>query len=290
MENMDKDHLLHKYLNGTATSGEIRTLEADSAYSPYIKIASTAKSFETPLFKEKDNFNAITSKLADPSKVRPISPWKVIYRVAAAVVILFVGYLFIAGSETTISTQIAEKKEFLLPDASQVHLNSQSQISFYENKWNQKRSLKLEGEAFFKVHKGKVFSVKTSQGIVQVLGTQFNVFTRDSLFSIKCYEGQVSVSYSNTTVLVPAGTIIEIHNQNRIEKSKIVTVSPNWIANESTFQNVSLSLVLEELKRQYPINLISHNIVGKNFTGSFTHNDLNVALRSICGIFVYWRQ
>jgi len=218
MENMDKEHLLHKYLNGTATPEEIRTLEADSAYSSYIKIANTAKSFETPLFKEKDNFNAITSKLADPPKVRPISSLKVIYRVAAAVVILFVGYLFIAGSETTISTQIAEKKEFLLPDASQVHLNSQSQISFYENKWNQKRSLKLEGEAFFKVHKGKVFSVQTSQGIVQVLGTQFNVFTRGSLFSIKCFEGQLSVSYSDTTILVPAGTMIEIHNQNRIEK------------------------------------------------------------------------
>lgn len=282
MEKMDKEHLLHKYLNGTATPEEIITLEVDPTYSSYIKIANTAESFETPMFREEDNFNAIASKLADPSKVRPIRSLKVIYRVAAAVIILFVGYLFISGNETTISTQIAEKKEFMLPDASQVHLNSQSQISFDGNKWNQKRSLKLEGEAFFKVHKGKLFIVNTSQGFVQVLGTRFNVFSRDSLFSIKCYEGLVSVSYSDTTVQVPAGTMIEIRNQNRIEKSKIATASPNWIANESTFQNVSLSLVLEELKRQYPINLISQNIVDKNFTGSFTHKDLNVALRSIC--------
>ena len=281
-ERMDKERLLHNYLNRNATPEEIRSLEADPSYSSYIKIANTAKSFEIPLFREEDNFNAISSKLADTPKVRPINSLKIFYRVAAAVVILFVGYLFIAESETTISTQIAEKKEFLLPDASQVHLNSRSQISFSKNKWDQQRSVKLEGEAFFKVQKGKIFSVKTSQGIVQVLGTSFNVFTRDSRFSVKCYEGLVSVAYKDTTAQVPAGTMIEIRNQNIIQKSNIATSSPNWIANESTFQNVSLSLVLEELKRQYPINLISQNIVNKKFTGSFTHNDLNVALRSIC--------
>ncbi|MEM7087907.1 MAG: FecR domain-containing protein [Bacteroidota bacterium] len=30
------------------------------------------------------------------------------------------------------------------------------------------------------------------------------------------------------------------------------------------------------------MKLISQNMVNKKFTGSFTHNDLNVALRSIC--------
>ena len=83
MERMDKERLLHNYLNGNATPEEIRTLEADPSYSSYIKIANTAKSFEIPLFREEDNFNAISSKLADTPKVRPINSLKIFYRVAA---------------------------------------------------------------------------------------------------------------------------------------------------------------------------------------------------------------
>jgi transmembrane sensor len=42
-------------------------------------------------------------------------------------------------------------------------------------------------------------------------------------------------------------------------------------------------LVLEELKRQYSIKLTAKfNGTDQRFTGSFTHSDLNLALKSIC--------
>jgi len=280
--NMDKEYLLHKYLNGTASPEEIKILSADPQYLSYLKIAKTTLGFETPSFKKEDNFETITSQIRNTPKVKQLHPRRKLMGFAAAILILLVGYLFIQGFETTITTQIAEKKDFLLPDASQVQLNSQSAISFHKKKWNQNRSLQLKGEAFFKVTKGSTFSVHTPQGVVQVLGTQFNVFSRDSLFNIKCYEGLVSVVYKDSTIQVPAGIMLDIRSKNNIKKSKIVTFTPNWIANESTFENVSLSLVLEELQRQYPIKIISQIIVNKKFTGSFTHTDLSIALRSIC--------
>ena len=279
---MKKEQLLHRYLNGTASPEEIKTLEGDAEFMSYIKIATATEGFDTPLHDKELDFNLLRSKLADPEKEKSLRPRYLFMKVAAALIILVAGYLLVQDNNTYITTEIAEKENFLLPDASQVTLNAQSEVSFNEKKWDEARTLSLEGEAFFKVKKGEKFSVETPQGVVEVLGTQFNVFTRGNRFEIKCYEGLVSVTYKDTTLQVPAGSRVEITDINNIHSSSIAAISPNWILNESTFENVSLSLVLEELKRQYPIKLTSLNMVNKKFTGSFTHNDLNVALRSIC--------
>ena len=281
-EQMEKEQLLHRFLNGTATPEEIKILETDAAYASYMKISKATQGFQTPAFDADWNYVKINEIRSENSKVKRLKPLQLFLKVAAAVTILFAGYLFMQDGETTIRTQIAEKQDFFLPDSSRITLNAQSEISYHKSKWNQERTLRLQGEAFFRVEKGKTFSVQTNQGVITVLGTQFNVFSRDTLLNIKCYEGLVSVNFSDTTVQIPAGTGLKIINQDRIRKSEVVNFSPNWIANESTFENVSLSLVLEELKRQYPIMITSHNIVDKKFTGSFTHTDLNVALRSIC--------
>jgi len=279
---MKKEQLLHRYLNGTASPEEIKTLEADAEFMSYVKIASATQGFETPLFDTELSYHLLDSKLDRSARERSLRPRYLFMKIAAALVIFVAGYLLVRDTNTTITTEIAEKENFLLPDESQVTLNAQSEISFNENKWEEARTLTLEGEAFFRVKKGKKFSVETPQGIVEVVGTQFNVFTRGNRFDIKCYEGLVSVTYKDTTLQVPAGTRVEITDIKNIHTSSIAAISPNWILNESTFENVSLSLVLEELKRQYPIKLTSQNMVNKKFTGSFTHNDLNVALRSIC--------
>jgi transmembrane sensor len=279
---MEKEQLLHRYLNGTASPKEIKTLEADAEFMSYLKIANATEGFQTPSFDKEHSYHELGSKLDNPTKEKSLRPPYLFMKIAAALIIFVAGYLLVRDTSTTITTEIAEKENFLLPDDSQVTLNAQSEISFNENKWEEARTLTLEGEAFFKVKKGEKFSVETPQGVVEVLGTQFNVFTRGNRFDIKCYEGMVSVTYKDTTLQVPAGTRVEITDIKNIHTSSIAAISPNWILNESTFENVSLSFVIEELKRQYPIKLTSQNMVNKKFTGSFTHNDLNVALRSIC--------
>ncbi|MBL4663004.1 MAG: FecR family protein [Flavobacteriaceae bacterium] len=279
---MKKEQLLHRYLNGTASPEEIKTLEADAEFMSYLKIATAAEGFDTPSFDKEHSYSALNSKLNRPQEEKSLRPRYLFMKIAAALIILIAGYLLVQDNNTTFTTEIAEKENFLLPDDSQVTLNAQSEISFNEEKWNESRTLSLKGEAFFKVKKGEKFSVETPQGVVEVLGTQFNVFSRGNRFDIKCYEGLVSVTYNDTTLQIPSGTRVEITDINSIHTSSIAAISPNWISNESAFENVSLSLVLEELKRQYPIKLTSQNMVNKKFTGSFTHNDLNVALRSIC--------
>ena len=96
------------------------------------------------------------------------------------------------------------------------------------------------------------------------------------------FEGLVSVAYKDTLVKVPAGNYLVIKENQFVSYSSIQTQAPSWIDFESSFENSDLSMVLEELKRQFPVTIDNQIELEKKFTGSFTHKDLNVALRSIC--------
>ncbi|WP_186987703.1 FecR family protein [Constantimarinum furrinae] len=278
---MDKNYILHKYLNGEATAEEIAQLKESPEYASYIKISEVTGEFTTPSFDAEGNKKAIDAKIGDP-KVRTLSPFGMFIRVAAVVMVLLAGYLYVSTLDTTVNTGIAAKETFLLPDNSEVVLNASSEIVYNKKKWNDNRALALEGEAYFKVEKGSKFSVKTSQGIVSVLGTQFNVFSRDTIFNINCYEGLVSVQFNDTLIKLPAGNKLKIENGTLVVHTQSNTQSPSWITNESSFDNASLATVIEELQRQYPIQITSQNtIVNKRFSGSFTHQDLMIALRSV---------
>ncbi|MEZ4779038.1 MAG: FecR domain-containing protein [Flavobacteriaceae bacterium] len=280
---MDKNYILHKYLNGEATPAETDVLKTDPEFAASLKISEAAKAFETPAFNSEATFQSIQSKLSQKEvKVRPLFSAKQFMRVAAVIAIILTGYWFLDNRDTAFSTQIAQKENFLLPDASEVSLNAMSNLSYNKNDWKKERTLTLDGEAYFKVKKGSKFSVETPQGIVSVLGTQFNVFSRGNDFVIACYEGLVSVAFQDELVKVPAGNIVAIKNGVLKTQEAIADVNPSWIRNESSFKNVSVALVLEELQRYYPITITTENNLDKEFTGSFTHTDLNTALRSIC--------
>jgi len=280
---MEKDYALHKYLNRTATQEEIEQLKADPEYASYIKIAKTTQGFDTPDFDEEATFNAISEKLKQKPKVKKLNPWATVLKIAAVFAVLFAGYLYIDSLGTTISTSVAEKQNFSLPDGSEVALNANSTIEYNKNKWDNNRELELDGEAYFKVTKGNTFTVATKNGEITVLGTQFNVFARDKKLQVHCYEGLVGVAFNDTLIKLPAGKSLQIKNGTLVTEGQSIAKAPSWIGNESSFENATLETVLHELKRQYPITIdASKDLKNKRFSGSFTHNDLDLALQLIC--------
>ena len=116
------------------------------------------------------------------------------------------GSYYFTSLDSITTTDLAEHTEVYLPDSSQVILNAESKISFNKKTWDENRNVTLEGEAFFKVAKGKRFTVATESGIITVLGTQFNVENRKNFFEVTCYEGLVSVTYNNKETKLAAGT------------------------------------------------------------------------------------
>ena len=191
-------------------------------------------------------------------------------------------YFYINTLNEKVSTEFAERSEVVLPDDSEIFLNADSQISYSEKKWDKNRNIDLKGEAFFKVAKGKKFTVSTDHGTVAVLGTQFNVENREGFFEVTCYEGLVSVTHKNEEIKLPAGNSFLVINGKLISTGTPSGTLPSWMNNESSFESIPLKYVFAELERQFNVKVSTENIdTNLLFTGSFNNTDLNMALKSI---------
>lgn len=281
---MDKEQLLHKALNETATAQELELLKQDKRYASYLTIASASKNLTPPSFDSNAVLDKINTNKNNEVKVRKLNPVTIITRIAAVLILAFGSYLFYQSLDTSISTSIAQKETFELPDNSQVVLNANSKVFYNKNKWEDIRKITLDGEAYFKVTKGNKFDVVTNAGKVSVLGTQFNVFNRKDLFTVSCFEGLVSVTVKDSTIMLPASTKIVIKDGNIGTRQTISELNPYWILNESSFKNATVTEVIDELKNQYDytFNTKGNSILQKRFTGNITHADIEIALQSLC--------
>lgn len=281
---MKNEKEILKWLNGELSSQEIEDLKRAEGTDTLEKIAHYSAHLQTPKIDPAEALAAFNakSKSKKETKVRTLH-FKTFYKIAAVLIVLLTSaYFLFYNTVTTVETQIAQTKTFHLPDDSEVLLNAASKITFHEKKWDDRRELTLEGEAYFQVKKGQTFSVHTTDGVVQVLGTHFNVKQRQKYFEVSCYEGLVSVTHNKETVKLPPGKTFRLIN-NRIEKvDDFNAQNPSWMQQESSFNRIPLDQVIAELERQYDITIKTEGVdTSKLFTGSFTHKDKKIALEAI---------
>ncbi|MEM8897914.1 MAG: FecR domain-containing protein [Bacteroidota bacterium] len=243
--------------------------------------ADTDKSWEAFVSKSGFPERAEISTPDTSAKVVPLRRW--VLAIAAGVPLLAIGvWAFFSYSEITVETQMAEKTEVRLPDNSLVKLNASSSISYARWGWEENRSMKLSGEAYFEVEKGSSFVVNTSKGQVTVLGTSFNVKDRNNRLEVFCYTGKVGVAGGgHEEILTPGeGVVLE----SRIMRKETDTLtSPNWTRGKTLFKNKPLSEVLEELEIQFNVTII-HNNPTMLYTGGFSHSsDIESALKIVVG-------
>jgi len=202
----------------------------------------------------------------------------------AASILLLLGFFWFNQSETTYQTGIGEQLAVTLPDGSSVTLNAASSISFHKGTWQEKREVILRGEGFFEVEEGEQFTVKTSLGSVSVLGTSFNVQERENLLNVACYTGKVRVQneYKVSQTLTP-GKKIRVEQEKVSLDDFVPEETIAWRKGIFRFDDIPLNIVLDELKRQYGINIeLKANIKNRRYSGSFTKDDLEGALKMIC--------
>ncbi|WP_369999571.1 FecR family protein [Winogradskyella sp.] len=282
---MNKDNDILKWFNGEISTEEIKTMYPNEDFSQLEKASFYSKQFEVPRIdaqKALADFKTRSFKKDEP-KVIPLN-YKTFLRVAAVLVVMLTSSYFLFFNATkSYSTDIAETTTFNLPDDSEVILNAKSQLSFNKKDWKQDRTLTLDGEAFFKVTKGEKFTVNTDAGSIQVLGTQFNVKERVNYFEVKCYEGSVSVSYNSTASVLKPGKSIRVVNGEVSSVEDFTAQNPAWLNKESSFTNVPLWQVIDELQLQYDIKITVAKDVNTSelFSGSFTHSNKNVALQAV---------
>lgn len=280
---MEKDYLIDKWLNEGLTDEEMNYFRQREDSEELMAIIENAKLFKASNFSEVADFDTFHAKLRREKKSPNKLSWvKPLLRVAAVLVAGVALFYFLFNDDTVqIKTLAGEKRQLELPDASTVVVNALSTISYESDSWNENRVIELEGEAFFDVTKGSSFDVNTSAGTVTVLGTEFNVKQRDGFFEVKCFEGSVQVLTAAQNEILEQGEHFRLLG-DQVVLGKNIYEEPQWTQNISSFQGVPFLVVIEELERQYDIDVKFQNVQSNAlFTGGFVHDDLENALISI---------
>ncbi|MGW9685474.1 FecR family protein [Flagellimonas sp. 2504JD1-5] len=275
------DDFLAKWSSGELSPDQKKAFEQSEDYPYYKAILEGTEVLDVPSYNKEDLFQKVQQQKENEGKLVPLIP-KWVYATAAAIAILFFGYTWLAGSATEFTTDYGEQLATDLPDNSQVILNANSTLSFKQKDWgNGIRTVSLIGEVFFKVKKGSDFTVETPSGQVTVLGTEFTVKAETDFLKVVCYEGKVKVVHKEASQILLQGDALRIH-EGTVENWKLSDIKPFWTQGESNFTNAPLTEVIKALENQFGITIKDENVdTDARFTGSFTHGDLNAALRIV---------
>lgn len=280
----DKNDIL-KWLNRETSDEDLVRLKETDDFKTLEKIAHYSAQIETPKVDVKEALAALKIKTQNSSKKGKVVHFnfKQLYKYAAAIVVLFAtSYFLLFNKTSSFKTEFAQTKTFNLPDNSEVVLNANSKIIYSKKDWEKSRNLTLKGEAYFKVQKGKKFTVNTAIGEVTVLGTQFNIKERANYFEVKTFEGLVSVTYKGKEIKLPRGTIFKVVN-GVIDATNTFDVNEkSWLQKESNFKSIALRFVLAEIENQFDYTIETKDVdLDILYSGGFTHTDINIALQSI---------
>jgi len=207
--------------------------------------------------------------------------WTIGLSAAAAIALLI--WFGITTSSEKVLAHAGEQKSIVLPEESAVTLNAASTLTYRKKTFEADRVLRLNGEAFFKVKPGSTFTVETDFGNVTVLGTSFNVYSRNGRFEVRCFTGKVKVEIPGqpAVVITPGQLTYTDNDQQSLSQESFIPLkdAPEWTTGRFVFDNQPLSAVIEELERQYDINVrLESGLEDIRYTGLFENGKLDQAL------------
>jgi len=250
------------------------------------KVDIFVEGYRVPQKRSKaEALELLRTKLDQRSTEKPVRNLRIYWSAAASIVLiaLLTTVYFYQSTPSQIVANKGQHLEYTLPDGSNVTVNADSKISFSESGFAKHRILKLEGEAFFSVQKGKPFVVKTKTGSVEVLGTKLNVYSRDNNLSVSCLTGKVKVTSNDQSVIIEPGEKADLVSGTLQKSTNIQTNQmAGWRSGEFHFDNIPLISIFEEIERQFNVKITTKGLENRFFTGSFSNKNLNEVLETVC--------
>ena len=249
------------------------------------------------------------SPVVRPAERQPRTQWQ--WAVAACLlVLLMAGGGFWSYQQWTYvryATDYGEKQTFTLPDGSEVTLKANSRLR-HPRDWSadQDREVWLAGEAFFHVAKKMIrdnegtgqrpatFVVHATEAVdVAVLGTEFNVSTRDEETEVILKSGSVRVDVKHEgqpqTLLMEPGDLVEIaHRWGTLTQQQIDPQAPAaWRDNMLIFNEVVLAEVAEKLRHTYGVDIVFQDpaLAQRKFKGFVPADNLDVLLEAFAELY-----
>lgn len=159
----------------------------------------------------------------------------------------------------TITTPRGKDYEVVLSDGTEVLLNADSKLIFPVRFSGENRTVRLVGEAYFKVTKNKhcPFIVMTDKVATKVYGTEFNLKAYPhSGVNVTLISGSAAVNSERKEVMLKPGQNAELNSNHEFEVTTVDTECyTQWKDGYFYFDNVPLIEVVRDLGRWYNVNI-----------------------------------
>lgn len=206
---------------------------------------------------------------------------QVIGTVVIGFLMLIVGCSLNSGPKNVVALP-GEHQKATLPDGSVVDLNADTQLDYKELE-DGTRVVHLEGEAFFEVKEGPTFLVESTNGKVEVSGTNFNVYARNDGFEVVCHKGKAKVtSGEDETILIADRAFVKRGKVRAQILTYALSPKPDWTNGISLLKNAPLHRYFDEIGRQYNVKIDFNENKERLYSGRFLHKDLDKALEQVC--------
>ena len=152
--------------------------------------------------------------------------------------------------------------ELVLSDGTRVHANAESRLTYPVSFTGNKREVYLTGEALFEVAKDTLhpFIVHTPYGIVEVVGTRFNVNTYEkNQTTVTLEEGAVKVyceeKKGTEQKSLSPGEQAVIQSKTINTQTVQVQEYTSWANGIYEYTDTSLETIVQQLSRWYNVNI-----------------------------------
>jgi transmembrane sensor len=242
--------------------------------------------------KVEAELEAVERPLLPPARRRPS------WAIAAAVVLLAtIGFFALRGQfgdeksqGMVFAAQNGLEKQIRLEDGSEVVLQPGSKITLSEEFGKEERRLRLEGSAFFKVHRDIEHPFVVEAGVTEtrVLGTQFHVrsLPEDQAIKVEVTEGKVGFAHpvSGEEALLTAN--MEARFSAAEGKITVVAANPDRkkAADETAIvvRNQPLGEFIGELEEAFLVDLeFPEEMLEKRLTATFQKGNQDLMLETL---------
>lgn len=186
------------------------------------------------------------------------------FAVAALVLIAITSliYLMLPSDAPQIYTSGSQIETVVLPDGSVAQLRPYSRL-IEQPRSESTRAYELEGEAFFDIKHAadQPFSLTTAHGLINVLGTRFNVNTWSGSTRVYLESGAVQLSEINggQSLEMKPGELALLHTDDgiRLEQPAEASQEMGWLRKELRFESRSVGQIARELEFHFNITIIA---------------------------------
>ncbi|MBX2991449.1 MAG: FecR domain-containing protein [Bacteroidetes bacterium] len=218
------------------------------------------------------------------------------YGTAILVAAIIGGYFYFtpgSSSRDTFITERGQQTRLILQDSSEVTLNYATELVVQKLKPDKPRLLSLKGEAYFRVrHNETPFIVSTDVAEVQVVGTEFNLRSRDGLLEVAVTKGIVRVTASRDgrdSSLTLTQNEMAVVAQNDFPGRRGIIPSPEypgWMEGELFFNRTAFEAACREIEMRFDVTIKFEdgNVKQEAVTGVLHAGNADSALTALCGL------